>query len=179
MMRMLPGYFLDQRFGIIVYAPFYAAFFPCFLWCLKSFRVKFAPVAVLFLAHYGLLSWGAQMGGYAPPSRHFVVMIPFLVLSISLCFPIWTRFQKILFAVLASAGLAISIFILSNYRSIFTNATWRNPDGYSEFFQLLGLHHAIPRFTSSPPDFLIAAVWIAAVAVISFLLYPRSSANPA
>ena len=174
MLRMIPGYFLDQRFGIILYAPAYVAFFPALLWSIHKEGTKLSPLIILFSAHFLLLSWGAQMGGYAPPSRHFVVMVPFLIIPILLTFSSWNRFQKGLFLSLAAIGWCIAALILMNYRLIYTNATWRNPDGYSEFWQHFRLEHILPRFTSSPPDYALAAIWITIAAVLSFLLYPRS-----
>jgi hypothetical protein len=174
MLRMIPGYFLDQRFGIVLYAPVYASFFPALLWSVHKEGTKLTPLIILFSAHFLLLSWGAQMGGYAPPSRHFVVMVPFLIIPILLTYSFWSRFQKGLFFSLAAIGWSIAALILMNYRLVYTNATWRNPDGFSEFWQHFGMQSVIPRFTSSPPDYALAAVWIIITAVLGFLLYPRS-----
>jgi hypothetical protein len=173
MLRMIPGYFLDQRFGIILYAPAYAAFFPALLWSTHKEGTKITPLVILFCAHFLLLSWGAQMGGFAPPSRHFVVMTPFLIIPILITYSSWKRYQKVLFLALAAIGWGVALLILMNYRLIYTNATWRNPDGYSEFWSHFGLQHWLPRFTSSPPDFVLAAVWIVITAALGFILYPR------
>jgi hypothetical protein len=175
MLRMIPGYFLDQRFGIVLYAPVYAAFFPALLWSTHKEGTKITPLVILFSAHFLLLSWGAQMGGFAPPSRHFVVMTPFLITPILITYSAWKRYQKNLFLTLAAIGWGIAVLILMNYRLIYTNATWRNPDGYSEFWSHLGLQHWLPRFTSSPPDFALAAVWIAVTIALGFILYPRET----
>ena len=131
MARMLFAYWIDQRFGVLAYAPAYVAFFPGAVWCWRRYGARFAPALVLFAAHFLLISWGAQMGGYAPPSRHFVVLIPLMLLPMLILFEQWDRFQKGLFWFLSGLGLAVSILIFTHYRLIFTNATWRNPDGYS------------------------------------------------
>jgi hypothetical protein len=173
MIRMIPAYFVDQRFGIIVYAPVYIAFFPAVIWSTHNEGTKITPLLILFLAHFLLLSWGAQMGGFAPPSRHFVVMVPFLIIPILLTFSDWKRFQKILFLVLGGIGWLITIFILMNYRLVFTNTTWRNPEGFSEFWKHFHIEHLVPRLTSSPPDYVALAGWLAAVFIVLILLYPR------
>jgi hypothetical protein len=173
MIRMIPAYFVDQRFGIIVYMPAYIAFFPAVIWSTYKEGTKITPLLILFFAHFLLLSWGAQMGGFAPPSRHFVVMVPFLVIPILLTFSDWKRVQKILFFSLAGVGWIITIFVLMNYRLVFSNTTWRNPEGYSEFWKHLNLEHIIPRLTSSPPDYLALSGWFGAVIIFSILLYPR------
>jgi hypothetical protein len=125
------------------------------------------------MAHFLLLSWGAQMGGFAPPSRHFVVMVPFLIIPILLTYSDWKLFQKILFYIVAFISGIISILILMHYRLVFTNTTWRNPEGYSEFWKYFHLEHLIPRLTSTPPDYVALAGWVAAVCILSILLYPR------
>ncbi len=173
MIRMIPAYFVDQRFGIIVYAPTYIAFFPAVIWSTQKEGTKLSPLLILFLAHFLLLSWGAQMGGFAPPSRHFVVMVPFLIVPILLTYSDWKLFQKILFYTLALFSGVITILILMNYRLVFTNTTWRNPEGYSEFWKYFHLEHLLPRLTSTPPDYVPLAGWIAVVCIVSILLYPR------
>lgn len=173
MLRMIPAYFVDQRFGIIVYAPAYIAFFPAVIWSTHKEGTKLSPLLILFFAHFLLLSWGAQMGGFAPPSRHFVVMVPFLIIPILLTFSDWKRFQKILFLALAVVSEIITVLMLTNYRLVFTNTTWRNPEGYSEFWKYLHMEHLIARLTSSPPDYVALFGWLATVCIISILLYPN------
>jgi hypothetical protein len=175
MLRMLFAYWIDQRFGILVYAPVYFAFLPAVIWCVKTYRTRMIPLLALFAAHFVLLSWGAQMGGFAPPSRHFVVMIPMIALPILLVFDSWRRAQKILCIFLAAVGWLVSGLILSHYRLIFTNATWRNPDGYSEFWSWLRLEHLIPQLTTAQPVYVIASIWLVFIILLTLLLWPRKT----
>lgn len=173
MARMMIGYWIDQRFGIIVYAPAYLAFFPAAWWVIRRYGSRMVPALGLFCIHFLLISWGAQMGGFAPPSRHFVVLIPLMLLPILLLYPEWNRLQRWLFWTLSAIGLVISGLMFLNYRSVFTNATWRNPDGYSVFWSVFGLERWIPRLTSTPPDYGVAMFWIAATICSAWILYPR------
>ena len=172
MARMMFAYWIDQRFGVLVYAPAYVAFFPSVIWCRRRYGFRMAPAALLFGAHFLLISWGAQMGGYAPPSRHFVVLLPLMLLPILLLSSQWDRARRWLFWFLSSLGLLVSVLIFTHYRLIFTNATWRNPDGFSEFWSWLGMQYQIPRLTASPPDFIAAIAWTLAALVLARLLYP-------
>lgn len=180
MLRMLPGYWLDQRFGLIIYAPFYIAFFPALLLFIRKSdsRIKL-PLLALLIAHFGLLCWAAQMGGYAPPSRHLVVLIPMILLPIMALYPHWNRMQKIVFSVLQALGWVVSIAILTHYRLIFTNATWRNPDGFSEFWSAFHMERALPLLTATQINFLPVVLWVIPVLVLAALLYPRQPAVPA
>ncbi|HET6266737.1 MAG TPA: hypothetical protein VFG11_03395, partial [Acidobacteriota bacterium] len=174
MMRMIFGYWLDQRFGIIPYAPFYIAFFPAILWFENRSRSTLRlPLLALFVSHFLVLCWAAQMGGYAPPSRHFVVLIPLLLLPMIGLVPEWKKQQRAIFLVLMSLGWIVGVAILTHYRLIFTNATWRNPDGMSAFWQAFGLDRVIPNLTASEVPFLLVAIWCLVVSLISWLLYPR------
>lgn len=173
--RMMFGYWLDERFGLIPYAPLYAAFFAAFLWSFKKYRSQLIPAAILFTAHFLLICWAAQMGGYSPPSRHMVVLLSIVLLPLLLIFSHWTLPQKILFFTLEIAGWVISFAMLSHYRLIFTDATWRKPDGGSVFWQWAGLERWIPSLTATHPDPGLIAVWVCFVMLISAALYPRSS----
>lgn len=180
MFRMLPGYWLDQRFGLIPYAPLYIAFFPALIGFIRkgSTRIKL-PLLVLLTAHFGLLCWAAQMGGYAPPSRHLVVLIPLILLPIMALYPQWTRAQKVLFTALQFAGWSVSAAILTHYRLIFTNATWRNPDGFSEFWSWFHLEKSLPLLTATTINFVPVVLWAALVALLATVLYPKPQAAAA
>jgi hypothetical protein len=173
MLRMLLAYWIDQRFGIFVYAPIYAAFLPAVLHTVRRHRRYLFPALLLFAAHFLLLSWGAQMGGFAPPSRHFVVLIPLMVLPILTLSREWNATQKALCLLLQSLAWTIAFLMFSHYRSIFTNATWRNPDGTSEFWSALRLERAIPQLTTSHPDWFVTIAWCCAILLLAALLFPR------
>ncbi len=160
MFRMMFGYWLDERFGLIPYAPLYAAFFPAFLWSLKNYRFRMIPAASLFTAHFLLICWGAQMGGFSPPSRHMVVLLSVVVLPLLLVFSKWNLKQRLLFFFLEGLGWLVSIAIYTHYRLIYTDATWRNPDGGSSFWQWAGMEQSIPNLTATHPNLLLIAVWI-------------------
>jgi hypothetical protein len=174
MMRMFFGYWLDQRFGIIPYAPFYIAFFPAVVWFARRSRSTLRlPLLALFASHFLVLCWAAQMGGYAPPSRHFVVLIPLLILPMMGLLCQLKKQQRAILLALMSLGWTVSAAILTHYRLIFTNATWRNPDGMSSFWQAFGLDGLIPNMTASNIPFLLVTVWCLLVFLLSSLLYPR------
>jgi hypothetical protein len=175
MFRMIFGYWMDERFGLIPYAPIYAAFFSALLYSLRKYRYRMLPAAILFGAHFLLISWAAQMGGYSPPSRHMVALLSTILLPILLVFPHWSSRQKILFVILEVLGWLVSVAMVTHYRLIFTEATWRKPDGGSVFWQWAGLDRWIPNLTATDPDVGLIIVWICITLLISAALYPRNS----
>lgn len=175
MFRMMFGYWLDERFGLIPYAPLYAAFFSAFVWAIKRYRFQILPAVILFTAHFLLICWAAQMGGYSPPSRHMVVLLSVILLPLLLIYFQWNRKQRILFVVLAIAGWIISLCITTHYRLIFTDATWRNPDGGSVFWTWTGMEKWIPNLTATSLNLFLIVIWICAIFLISIALYPRNS----
>jgi hypothetical protein len=173
MIKMFFGFWFDERFGLLPYSPFYVAFFGAVVWAIRTRKWILYPALILFALHYLPLCWGAPLGGYAPPARHFVVMIPLIIAPIFLFASDWMIEQKILFAVLQTIATWIAGEMLVNYRSIFANVTWRNPDGGSEFWPLLHLQNWIPNCIANNPEFILIFCWIIASAFFAFCLYPR------
>src|SRR5262249_6506921 len=108
MIRMSLGFWIDQRFGLIPYAPLYIAFFPGLIWSLRTDREYSFPLTLLLAAHFAALCWGAPLGGFAPPSRHWVVLLPAVLYFILPLYDVWKRWQRWLFLVLALVSLATS-----------------------------------------------------------------------
>lgn len=175
MLRMMFGYWLDERFGLIPYAPLYAAFFSAFVWAIKQYRFQILPAIILFAAHFVLICWAAQMGGYSPPSRHMVVLLSVILLPLLLIYSQWNIKQKVVFVVLAIAGWIVSIGIVTHYRLIFTDATWRNPDGGSVFWTWAGMEKWIPNLTATSLNLSLIISWICVIFLISVALYPKNS----
>jgi hypothetical protein len=173
MIRMCFGFWIDQRFGVIPYAPFYVAFFPSLVWVFRNKLKLIGPLLILFGLHFAALCWGAPLGGFAPPSRHFVVMLPFLLLLMTFSFRESAPWQKGIIVILQGIGWTIAGLLLTHYRLMFSNVTWRNPDDSSSFWRWLGLEQVIPNAIATTPNYLLIGAWIAAVLLFSVLLYPR------
>ena len=66
--------------------------------------------------------------------------------------------------------------MMTHYRLLFTNLTWRNPDGRSPFWQNWGLAEVLPTFTASDlPVISILSLLLIATGLAGFL-YARTSA---
>jgi hypothetical protein len=96
MIKMFFGFWFDERFGLLPYAPFYVVFFAAFIWVIRKREYKAFPALILLALHFLPLCWGAPLGGYAPPARHFVVMIPLVLAPVFLIGTKWISEQKAL-----------------------------------------------------------------------------------
>jgi len=173
MLKMFFGFWFDERFGLLPYAPFYVAFFAAFYWAVRNRKTFLYPAMILFILHFLPLCWGAPLGGYAPPARHFAVMLPLILAPVYAFAGGWITEQKLLFATLQGAAMLFTFGMMEHYRSIFANVTWRNPDGQSEFWPIFHLQPWIPNCIATHPEYLLIVMWILAAAALSFCFYPR------
>ena len=174
--RMFFGFWIDQRFGLLLFAPFYAASIATLVWMLRS-RLPYAgSTAFLFGVHFLSLCWGAPLGGFAPPSRHMVVLLPLLLFPIFTASGFWTRVQRAVFYGLMALSFGIAALMATNYRALFSNLTWRDPDSASPFWQLLHLDSILPSLTATTLPILPILLWIILFGVLSWFLYPRGQA---
>ena len=175
MIKMFFGFWFDERFGLLPFSPFYVAFFGALIWCIWKRESVVYPALILFALHFLPMCWGAPLGGYAPPARHFVVMLPLILTPVFVVYPKWISEQKWLFGTLQLVALFIAFQMFSNYRKIFANVTWRNPDGGSEFWPLLHLERWIPNCIATNPEYALIFLWTAATVFLTYCLYPRRS----
>lgn len=80
----LPGLLLDQEFGLLVYAPV-LALAPAGLWTLarRSRRESAVAVAILVAVLLTAGSWHMWRGGFNPPGRFLVPILPALAVGVA------------------------------------------------------------------------------------------------
>jgi len=173
MMKMFFGFWFDERFGLLPYSPFYVAFFAALIWAIRRRQTIVYPALVLLALHFLPLCWGAPLGGYAPPARHFVVMTPLILAPVFLFSSTWISEQKALFLTLQGVALFVAFEMLTHYRSIFANVTWRNPDGASDFWPIVHLEKWIPNCIATNPEYTLILFWVLGIVLIAACLYPH------
>lgn len=172
MIRMAIGLWIDQRFGLISHAPLYAIFFPAVIWMFRS-KSDLKFILIWFAIHFLILCWGAPLGGFAPPSRHMIVLLPLILIPLAVTVSALSGFKKFLAVGMFVLSWFFAVLMFLNYRLLFSNVTWHNPDGPSPFWQDLGLDWLIPNLTATRPNLLLVIVWCFVLSAFSWIVYPR------
>jgi hypothetical protein len=180
----LAGYFLDQRDGLLLYAPIY---FFAFLGLVEAFRARArrsgALLLLFIMGPYILVSaFLTQRTGYAPQARPLVSVIWGLVIFIGYFLASDPgKFFRYLFNFAAGMGLAFVGLLLANpyalYQETTVGATER---GGLLFYGLSNLHVSLPNvlpsfIKSAPPGWPPNVVWPVLILVFmaAYVLFRR------
>ncbi|HSE39696.1 MAG TPA: hypothetical protein VLH08_02940, partial [Acidobacteriota bacterium] len=109
----------------------------------------------------------------APPSRHMIVLLPMCLIAVAHVFSKYSDVKKFVSILLFVFSWIIAALMFYDFRSLFTNLTWRNPDGFSPFWQRFKLEEFIPLLTASQPKILLILIWFIILIGLGFFLYPR------
>ncbi len=171
----IAGLLLDQEFGLLVYAPLFALAVPgVFRLWRAGWREAAVVTGLVLLTLVTAGSWDMWRGGFNPPARFLVPLVPVLALAVG--------------AQLAE-GLSAPMALLIGW-SLWTGLSgaahpeWihRDRDGTAPLFRALSgaveWTSLLPGFVlASPARGALAAVWTAALALAAFLRrLPRPTA---
>jgi len=169
----LAGYFLDQRDGLLLYAPIYLF---AFLGVVEMARRRLKGLLLLvFLAgpYVFVSAFLTQRGGYAPQARPLVSVIWALAVPLGYFLAYNARpLLRRLFNLAAGIGLFFVWLLLSNplflYQETTQGATER---GGGIFYLLSNLHFRLPNLLPSfikveDGVWLPNAIWMAGLAVL-------------
>lgn len=127
----IPGLFLDQEFGLLVYAPVLVLAIPGFAFLIRRDR-RHALVAILAVLAVVVTagSWHMWRGGFNPPARFLVPIVPVLVVAAAHAFE--RRGLTAGAALLVGWGLWVGIAGASQPQLVH-----RDRDGTAPFFRRL------------------------------------------
>jgi hypothetical protein len=178
----LAGYFLDQRDGLLPYAPIYLFAFLGLVDMLRRRSREPFLLLLIGLPFIGLQAFLTQRTGYAPQARPLVGAIWVLIIPMAY---FWIHNARKFFTWLFSAASAFSLFaalsLLLNPRALYQLTTFgeTNRSG-SLFLHFSNLHCDITRFLPSfikleENRWLPNWIWMAGLALLILLywLAPR------
>jgi hypothetical protein len=167
----LPGLFFDQEFGLFVYAPIFVLALPGWF---RLWRRHRGLAAAALLASCGVIAtasvWPMWRGGFNPPARFLLPLVPVLAASMALMSQ--TRLRPTV-ALLAGFGLWTGIFGAMNIETVH-----RDRDGVAPFFRAQSgareWTNALPSFVLSEdrPTRALAIPW-AGLLVLAFAVASR------
>jgi hypothetical protein len=172
----LPGLLLDQEFGLLAYAPALALALPGFaaLWR-RDRRVAITAGAVILVAVLSAGAWPMWRGGFNPPGRFLVPILPLLAMAAALA---WDRH-----GLTAGASLLLGWTLWTGLAGAWEpQLVHRDRDGTAPLFrQLSGAREwtgLLPAYVLADPDrHRLAAVW--ALAIAAALPWRRRGATAA
>src|SRR5262249_40893649 len=158
----LPGLLLDQEFGLLVYAPVFALAVPGFFHAWRKDARQGAVLLALVAVVLGTAStWPMWRGGWNPPARFLVPVIPALALAVAARLRRGMRVGGVFLI-----GWALGTGLLGSWEPRLVH---RDRDETAPFFR----HHSgaeewtplLPGFVLADPDrYRLSAVWIVALA---------------
>ena len=141
----LPGLFFDQEFGLFVYAPIFALSIAGIVHLWRSHR---AFAASGLLAFAGVVAtagaWPMWRGGFNPPARFLVPLVPFLAAGLALSLK---RGVSASAALLAGWSLWCGLVGASSIETVH-----RDRDGVAPFFRA---HSGAREWTAALPSFVL------------------------
>ena len=184
----LAGYFLDQRDGLLPYAPY---FFFSGLGLVGLFRARKRDLGVLLfivLPYVVGMAFLTERGGFSPPARPLTVVSWILMLGVG-AFAAENRrpFWSFLWKASAAAGLAMAVLLVRHPFFLYQPTTHDTPVRAGDMFVHLG-HLGffppplLPSFIKYPNrDHTANIAWMAvlALAVLAyFFIRPKKSPVP-
>lgn len=167
------GSFLDQQWGLLIYAPIYILAIVGFIWMARQHKREdlFWIAAISIPYAMVILTYKQWWGEWCPPARYWVSLIPLLVVPMGymLSGPVKKTFMAVYFTLAAISWAIMAVFIYH------PKLMYNQPDGSSELFKWLVhgdmLQPLVPTYfqpewinvwlTVIYIELIIAIVWLA------------------
>lgn len=168
-LRIAFGYFIDQRVGILIYAPIYIFALAGIIIAIKK-RSLFGIVALtITLSHWALFAWTGQWEGYCPPTRYLVPLAPFFAywLGLGITNNLKSKNRRIVWLFLGLSSI-IGFHILFHLHRFYHYVLWRNPDEKNHLLSMIS--NSKINWTSFFPSFTVNSLKWSIIIPISILI---------
>ena len=173
------GYFVDQREGLLFYAPHYLLALAGFAWLLHRRRQDAWALALIFAALVGPYALSQEIGHWAPPARPLTGVLWTLAvpMAVALVLPVGADkrggVRRALRAVLVTAGACMTVLLLAQADLLYHD--------YNVAFSLVLLRYGAPGMALSAvaplwlgPEAVrwgVSLAWLAVVAALGLYLW--------
>lgn len=161
----LPGLLLDQEFGLLAYAPVFILAVPgLFVWIRRRPSAGWLGFALVAAACALAGSWHMWRGGFNPPARFLVPVVPVLALAVAMAIR-----RGLGAGAWALAGWGVWIGVLGAWQP---HLVHRDRDGTAPFFRAYAgaeeWTRLLPGYVLAEPDRRrLSAVWVAALGTVA------------
>ncbi len=180
-LETLAGYFLDQRDGLLLYAPIYFLAFLGAIELLKKKKSGFWALAFVAAPYVLISAFLTQRTGYAPQGRPLVAVIWALAIPLGAFI---ADNRKTLYSSLLTVASVVSLIavalLLLNPAALYQETTeGTTARGGALFLQLSNLHLSLrdilPSYIKAEGTWLPNIVWpvLVALFVLAFILRPK------
>lgn len=169
--------FLDRQYGLLFYSPIFIFAFPGFLIFFNHFK-KAAILVLLILVTYliPILRYIDWHGGYAPPARYLVailpLIIPILVLFISTNKNLITYFLISIFVLWGIFTYFFSLLSSPNHGFVFMDGTAKYLEITSNYLNL-NLISLTPAYYPNKSIDIQHIFWLLILTFFIYLIYKR------
>ena len=180
------AYFLDQRVGLFIYSPLYILFIPGIAFLIRRFKKEGFAFLLVAGTVWAFCTLSNFRGGYAPPGRSLLPIVPILALFVSAAMA-WAKSRAALhlFRILAILGILMVLLSLVQPQLFFheglSSASW-NRDTQAHLlthFSNAGIDFSrwVPNLIYLPKfSWITLCLWLAAVIGLSLAVLKKEPA---
>ncbi len=173
------GFFLEQRIGLFFLMPAAIFIIPGLF---KMYKHQRRPSLVLLgvtLTHFGFYAWHNNWGGYCPPNRQAISIIPLLLVPLAYGFDTAkTKWPGIIACLTTFAGWRFTWGLLNNERWLYMTMNPHLTGGGAHWFyrwsplDTNALIYMFPLLMGPEKRWIPNLVWTALFAVLIWMVFP-------
>jgi len=175
----LLSFFLDQRDGLLVYAPVFLILLLVFKKEIRSKIRDFSLLAAIFISYILFHAYTTVRGGYSPAARPTLFVLWIMALFLTAYYRQAGEIGKTLFRLLAGLTSFVTVWLFYYPLFLYQPVTREISQRASSLLLFLGstainLTTAFPSFLKKPnADYLPNWIWLAVLAIVTVLFYAR------